>query len=236
MKTLNNDWFYTNRIDFEYKKYVLLAYLKDVQQSFNQTKLYPPLAELVQHYKNLVLFKQQKDSLQDNFKEKLVAFNFEAFKLAYEKVVSDDTLMQTLEEIIGFSIPKIKKLLEEGKEIYDFIEHELAIEPVGVLPLYQKEGYLLVYAGNNREVKVYEYAVKLFERNHEKYRSISTQPIDSYTKNLINTSENIKLALIRKHKKLPNPATFSVVSKHFFPLEETLLHIAKRKLVASIIT
>jgi len=46
-----------------------------------------------------------------------------------------------------------------------------------------------------------------------------------------NTYENIKLDLIRQHKNLPNPATFVIMSAFQFPLNETLLPIAKRSFV-----
>ena len=40
MKTLGADWITDKHIDFEYKKYVLLDYLQDVNQNFEASKLY----------------------------------------------------------------------------------------------------------------------------------------------------------------------------------------------------
>lgn len=234
MKTLNQNWFFADLMDVEYKKYVLLAYLQDVQHYFNQTKLYPALAELVQHYRNLSNFNSQKQKMYSSFKQEITGVDFEKFKIAYTKVVTDDELMKTLEEVIDFSIPKIKKVLEEGKEIYEFVENEVNMEPVGILPLYQKEGYLLININANLDVKVYEYQVKLFERNFEKYRTVSTTYMDSFKKSIINTTENIKLQMVNRYKKLPNPATFAVNSNYYFPLDETLLQIAKRKIFSLI--
>ena len=39
MKQLRDDWFLEGRIDYEYKKYVLLAYLQYVAQQFSEVKL-----------------------------------------------------------------------------------------------------------------------------------------------------------------------------------------------------
>jgi hypothetical protein len=47
---------------------------------------------------------------------------------------------------------------------------------------------------------------------------------------MINTYENLKYDLI-KRTALPNPAVFSIETKLSFPVEETLLPIAKRSLV-----
>lgn len=101
------------------------------------------------------------------------------------------------------------------------------------MPLYQKEGYILINS-NNKNVLVFEYEIKLFERNDEKYRSISTKYLTNYMQTIYNTDENIKIQLIRSYKKLPNPATFSVSTKYSYPVKETLLQIAKRKLATSI--
>ncbi|MFN4083568.1 MAG: hypothetical protein ACK4K9_08055 [Bacteroidia bacterium] len=230
MNTLNQNWFFTDLLDLEYKQYILLAYLKDVKQSFNQTKLYPPLADLVQHYRNLIDYIKTRTDLYNNFKQELKGIDLEKLKAVYENSVNDDELMKTIDEIVNYSIPKIKKVLDEGKEIYEFVEQEMIMEPIGILPIYQNEGYLIVKDGNNKDINVYEYEVKLFERRTEKYRSVRTSLVKTYTQSFVNTMENIKVNLIKERKKLPNPATFAVSTKYYFPLEETLMHIAKRKL------
>ena len=43
MKSLSETWFAEGYIDFELKKYTLLAYLQQVNKYFNENKLYPQL-------------------------------------------------------------------------------------------------------------------------------------------------------------------------------------------------
>lgn len=231
MKSLHANWFFEDLPDFEYKKYVLLAYLQDVHKNFNETKLYPALSDLVFHYRNLTDFKKQKESLYGSFPDKLDKIDWSEFKVAFSKAVSDDEMMKHLAEVIEFSIPEVRKRLDEGKEIYDFIEKEILIQPVGILPLYKNEGYMLVSGSDTKEVKVYEYAVKLFSHIETDYRVVHTQYLTSYKKSFVNTSENIKIDMVRTRKKMPNPATFSVTTSYEFPFEETILPIAKRMLM-----
>jgi hypothetical protein len=47
----------------------------------------------------------------------------------------------------------------------------------------------------------------------------------------VNTYENIKYTLIKNRSDLPNPAVYSIETELNFPVEETLLPIAKRTLV-----
>ena len=48
MKSLSETWFAEGYIDFELKKYTLLAYLQEVNKYFDANKLYPQLADLIQ--------------------------------------------------------------------------------------------------------------------------------------------------------------------------------------------
>jgi hypothetical protein len=41
MKTLSQTWFADGYIDFELKKYTLLAYLQEISQHFTKNELYP---------------------------------------------------------------------------------------------------------------------------------------------------------------------------------------------------
>ena len=46
MKTLSETWFADGYIDFELKKYTLLAYLQEINRYFNDHKLYPQLDDI----------------------------------------------------------------------------------------------------------------------------------------------------------------------------------------------
>ena len=70
MKQLSETWFAEGYIDFELKKYTLLAYLQEVNKYFDENKLYPQLADVVFHYHNLVAFRENKKFLQEHFPKK----------------------------------------------------------------------------------------------------------------------------------------------------------------------
>lgn len=228
MKSLHLNWFFENQPDFEYKKYLLLAYLQDVHHHFNQTKLYPGLADLVAHYRNLKQFKKTKDELYEAFPSQIEQIDLQQFNISFSKVITNDELMNHIEEIIDFSLPVIQKHIDEGKAIYDFIENEIELNPVGILPIYRNEGYLLV---KHKQIRVYEYSVKYFMHNDTDYRAINATYITSYEHHIANTCENIKIDMVRNRKKLPNPATFSIETRYEYPIEDTLLPITKRLLM-----
>lgn len=234
MQSLNKNWITENQIDFEYKKYILLAYLQHVSDNFTEYRLYPYLSDLIEHYRNLKSLQGNKQHLYNMFPERLKGADLEQFKMLYEKLVTDDALMQEIESILEYSIPQMELYLKEGKKIYDFVEERLKIFPVGVIPLNSESGYVFLKEGTSPDTRVYEFHISIFENPNEKYRGIHFAYVKSYEKSLMNTFEAIKSDLIRFYRELPNPATYVIETDMRIPFEETFLPLAKRTLVKRI--
>jgi hypothetical protein len=149
----------------------------------------------------------------------------------YQSIIDDDDLMNELEQIISFALQQMNSTIKDGTEIYEFVEDRISIFPVGLIPLENKEGYFFLRDGKIRETKVYQYRLSFFEKHDEKYRSIKTEYVAEWQYNFVNTYENIKAELIRGKKDLPNPAVYGIETDLSFPIDETLLPIAKRRLV-----
>ena len=231
MKTLSETWFAEGRIDFELKKYTLLAYLQEVNRYFNENKLYPQLADIIFHFNNIVAFRENKKYLQEHFPKKMTGIQMEKLQLLYEQMIGDDELMQELEDIIQYSAGKMKSAIQSGTGIYEFVEDKIDIAPVGLIPLNTQEGYFFLSSGNVRSTGVYHYRLSIFEKHDEKYRSIRTLFIDNWKRSISTTYEHIKSELINRWKDLPNPAVYSIETSLQFPVDETILPVAKRRLV-----
>src|SRR5687767_7491915 len=186
MKTLSETWFADGYIDFELKKYTLLAYLKEINKYFNENRLYPQLADVIFHYNNIVAFRENKKYLQEQFPKKLTGIQIEKLQLLYEQMIADDELMEELEEIINYSAGKMKSTISDGTEIYEFIENRLNISPVGLVPLDHNEGYFFLCEGAARNTWVYHYRLSIFEKHDEKYRSIKTNFVDVWQRTIVN--------------------------------------------------
>ncbi|MCU0431201.1 MAG: hypothetical protein MUF42_14655 [Cytophagaceae bacterium] len=231
MKDLGRNWLTEGLIDFEYKKYILLAYLQGVRNEFQERKLYPVFAELLTHYRHLVELKQNKSLLRERFPKELSGGDFEKLEMFYKELVDDDKVMSELEEIMEYSIPKLEEQLNEGKDIYEEVENGMSITPVGLYSLNASTGFMMLYVDGKKETKVYEYEITIFENAEEKFRGVHTQYLESIPRNQFTTYESIKVELSRKYPRFSNPATYLIDSKVAYPLEEALLPIAKRMLV-----
>ncbi len=231
MKNLSKNWITEDIIDAEYKRYILLAYLNEVGHNFEEKKLYPHLAEVIEHHRQLLALKQNTQNLYSSFPDHIKQVDWENLRIDFEKMAGHEGIMNELEEIINYSIPQFEKYVQTGKQLFDYVENLLQVEPVGVLPLYAFEGYMFLLRPKSKETFVYEYTITIFEEAEQRYRAIHTEYLDSYKQSFTNTPENIKLDLIKNRAKLPNPAVYVVNPQIEIPLMETYLPIAKRAVV-----
>ncbi len=229
MKSLSKTWLTDPHIDAEYKSYVLLDYLQNIQQAFEKFQLFPSFSDLIEHYRQLLALKNSSDLARDLFPKQLVGINWKEKKLTYEQLVEDTSLMEEIINIMEFSIPRMKEQIEAGKEIYDEIETSIFINVIGLLPLKKDEGYLLVNTG--KEVLAYQYKLSLYEHSQTRYKGLRTELVNNYTWNLSTTYVTIKHDLIRQNTTLPNPATFAFETEKKIPLLECYLPIARRMLL-----
>jgi hypothetical protein len=231
MKTLSETWFAEGYIDFELKKYTLLAYLQQINGYFSENKLYPPLTDILFHYKNMVAFRDNKKLMQDEFPKRLSEVHVEKLSLLFEQAIDDSEMMKELSEIIDYATEKMQETIASGTAIYDFVETNINITPVGIMPLNNNEGYFILNNCKGNNTLVYQYNLTIFENQDATYRRIKTELIDHQYRGISTTYEHIKMDLIRKKTDLPNPAVFAIETSLRFPVEETLLPVAKRFLV-----
>lgn len=232
MEKLSNDWFLEGHLDFEYKKYLLLAYLQHVSRQFAEVRLYPSFADLIFHYQNLDQFRNHKQQFYERFPKRLSEEEFRKLRLVREAEVEDQEELKEIDQLIDFALPSIKAHLREGKEIYDYIDEQIRIEPIGITPLYRKEGYVFLDVNPMHQVKVFQYRIIFLENADANYHGISLEMVDAYRRTLVQTYEAKKKELIRHRRELPNPATWLVSAQHPLPEEASLLPVTKRKMLA----
>jgi hypothetical protein len=232
MKKLDDDWITKGILDFEYKKYMLLAYLHYVEQSFDQQKLYPPFSDLIAHYRNVSTIKDGKSKLLQSFPKRLSHLDLKNFKMFFETIIQDDENANELEEILNFSLNQMKDQLNVGQNIYDAVDKQLVIESVGVKALKDDEGLLLIDLNYDPFYYIYKYKVSIFETAHEKVRGLQTDFIQKIRKTIGTTIEQLKLNIIRNMHLITNLSTFRVVSLDPYPFNETLLPVVKRSFSA----
>jgi hypothetical protein len=229
MTKLHNDWLTEGIFDFEYKKYVLMAYLQHINGEFNSNRLYPYLQELKLHLDSCQNLQTNKDAIRNSFPKKLKGMDLSAARLVYEDTLHDDVYLSQLNYILDFAIPRFSKAMEEGSDRFSEVGENIRISPVGIVPLRTEEGYLFFLNNYERMIIIFRYQLALYNEMRE--RCLKTVFVDSVRTNVGTTLEQIKIDLTRKFKAWPNPATYMIESKYNYPLQETLLPVVQRLMV-----
>jgi len=216
-------------------QYVVLQRLKGYYDEFSHNRLYPGLGDLIQLVSLFDDLIQKKTDLQGLLPHRLKELDIENQRLVYEPVQGNDAEFDKAMDLILWALPHLKKAIEEGMDIYNFVDEHVVIEEVGILPVYREEGYWFVPDMKISRLHLLRYEVSLFAASTERFRTLKTRLLESLELVLVHRSpESIKLELMKKYHDLPNPATYVCETDLDFPYVETILPIAKRKFMTQL--
>ncbi len=228
MKKLPVDWLTTGWVDFEYKKYQLLAYLQQVDRAFERNRLYPPLEDLEKQHHQIEQVIAAQKSIKDHFSSALTKVDWKSHQLKFDTTQQVSSTMQELESITRFALPKLEKSLTRGKEYYQSVKDQLKVEPIGLQPLYQKEGYLILQPGAQAPLYIYRYRARQVSLTGDDFHNLQTWFLYREIRSISHSLRQVKIDLLRRFRNLPNPATWFCGLDQSVPLPQTLLPISRQ--------
>ncbi len=227
MNALTLQTFLAAADDWESSEYRVLGSLRAYNTDLHRNKLFPAFADLTDLVQMLESIIGHKANFENYFPQKYKGLSLEMKKAADEAVKSE---AEKVFEFIKWALPKLKETVEEGRAIMDFVEQNVLVEEVGITPIYNKEGYLLLKQISTEQVKVYRFKASIIVSNEVSLDSFKTYFIESFDAKDM-TIEDIKYHLMEKYADLPNPAAYKCETEFDFPVEETILPVAKKKIM-----
>lgn len=232
---LNLNLFTKVQDDLEKRQYIILAELKTISGEFQYYRVYPHLSRLVKLRQTLKDVIGRLSDLRSKFPKRISKIDWVNRAIEHEVVFVDGTDLQRVEDLIQWALPHIEKTIHEGAAIHEFVSEKLSVEHVGIVPNYMEEGYFFLPDNQLQQLNLFRFEVSIFHSAEDKYRSLKTRLLKSLQKKSAELSPNsVKLDLIREEKELPNPATFAFQTSLDFSFEQTILPVAKRKLMEKI--
>lgn len=223
--------------DPEGARYRIMAALDAAAKEFHRSRLYPGLGDLIELVSVLETVRDNKDQYAEVMPRKLSGVDFENKALQFDTEPADPSMIEQMFELIDWALPEVKKITDEGVAMFDFVNTNLNIDVVGIMPMYRDEGYAFVTDRKDNVLHVLRYELSIFSDKDDNYRALKTVEIDSREIDaVIVAPEDVKLQLIDLHKDLPNPATYLVDTDLDFPFDATILPVAKRKLMKHLIS
>jgi hypothetical protein len=229
MTELNLSLFTTAR-DLELAQYQILSGLQQARQAFSRTEVYPHLAQLIRLHQSLREVRARLDALDSAQRGELKGIDLEAGELVYEPPDHASPLL--FDALSEWALPHLEEVIDEGRAIYEFVDEHTKIGAVGIVPAYQNEGYLLVPDIRKGSFCTLRYALSIFTSEDTRYRTLRTSLVEKLPLAVLAaTPHELKRALAEAYPELPNPAAYLLQTDIQFPLEETILPVAKRKLI-----
>ena len=235
MESVSFDLFVSGLKDVESTQYRLQAYLQGIREAFARNVIYPHLSDLVTLHNTLAGVAGKLADVRDSAPGRLSGVDLSAHRLIYEKSDLGLEQLDDLEQLIEWALPRIRETIEEGRAIYEFVDENVTLEQVGIVPSYIEEGYLLVPDRADSRIHVVRYRISIFSGAQERFRTLRTTHVSSIDAGIISPSPaEIKMKLTEENADLPNPSTFFLVTDLDFPFRETVLPVAKRKLIQNL--
>lgn len=226
---LSPTWITDHTLDEEYKRYVVLSYAQEVDQAFSRCYIQPHLDELSSHIAQLESLNHNYEQLKKNIGGDLLGLDWKKGELKF--AYKDAEGWELIEQSARFALEKFYPLMQGGKDLLQDLELQLEVFPLGIVPLYKREGYLLLTSGNSSFTTAYYYHMPLAQIDQNK--QLNTEKVDEFPIELGTTYMQVKRALAQQYD-LPNPAVFVVTSSLELPLESAMIPIASHKVIDAI--
>ncbi len=223
--------------DLEKKQYAILSALQQRREEFAHTRLFPSFAELMDLAHTLHQLVENRNDLAAKLPRRLKDVDWDKKELVFELNNNDTPDLERMFELCAWALPHIVDTLDEGKAVYDFVEENVEVEGVGIMPIYTGEGYFFVPEHRAHILHILRYELSMLHSEGHNFQAMKTRELHQLQESRLHLDpQQLKLSIISEHQELPNPATFVVETDLDFPYTETILPVVKRKLLNQLIS
>jgi hypothetical protein len=115
---LSLDWYYQTPLDFEHKNYLLLQYLKIVDDSFSIKVLSPYLLHTERLVKELKDFTKKSQILESYLKRDIQSIDLVNMKIIKKEIQKNDEI-KVVFEVVDYSTPLLESKITLGYKLLD---------------------------------------------------------------------------------------------------------------------
>jgi hypothetical protein len=229
---MDYDWFLKKPVDFEHKKYVLLDFLKKVEEDFSYGKVYPSFTEVAFQMASVQNFLKNRKyfSLNKEFEEKddeILLFEIKE-KKPKQKFTEEE--YPELEKICEYSTLKFLEFFTIAKTIWSFAFETTEVKVRKNLEnLDYGKGLAFHHDEYNKMYYVWFYDMKKINKKSREHKCV-LKTLYAGEKRI--TLRGLKSIVNEEYKELLYKyPVFDLYTDHNLDLEQTLLPIFKRKIM-----
>lgn len=226
---LTPEWLFRHPIDFEYNKYVALNYIKSSEGRLNDLKIYPDLHDITINLINIASISKENKTISltrqlNEYDDEIVIGDFKYDQIP--KLVNKDKT--EVNRTINFTYPKFLDLFNFAKSIWSLAFDNIDVKLKKNKTASSSSGYFYYFDKTKKLLYIYSYDILL---DDGKYNSNS-----SFNEVYCGDYDN-KISIIKVFDKLKENGyditkqLYEITSTQDFPVRETVLPIAKRKII-----
>ena len=229
---MDDDWFLKSPIDFEHKKYILLDFLKKIEDEFSYGKIYPGFTEVVMHMASVQNFMKNHKylTLNKNFEEsddEIMVHEIKE-KKPRKKFKNDD--YEEIDKICKYSSIKFLEYFAIAKSIWSFVFETTHLKlKKGTPNLGLGIGLLFYFDSHNKKNYIWTYQLQRISNDYSDHKCVLNE-IHYGDKKI--TSKTLRKRLPEEfdmfYESLP---MFEVEASENFDLNHSLIPIFKRKIM-----
>ena len=241
---LDTNWLIQEPIDLEHKQYVMMDYITKVNKDFEEFKLYPSFQELTLHVANTNRVKEHLQYITLNRYPEDIDDEILLDDLSYNKIASTKEDIKEISRIADYARDKFSELFLIGKSIWTILYDNVTIKVIynGDSIVTNKPGRGLFYIVYKEELYIYQYHLRKIKKTANENKCdiikiyqgevIDVENIDELI-SIIKQNHNFKSGPnLSAYEKIDNILPiFRVRYEQEFPLEGSILSIAKRKIM-----
>jgi hypothetical protein len=211
---LNDFWLTSDPIDFEYKKYLLLAYDQKLKQEFDKRKLYPHLTDIVDKLSYVNDFLKNLMAFENSAKE-IDRIDWLQKEIVYRTKINDE-MFDDVKYIAWYSQNILSDLYIQFKNLYDDIDGSIVITGNRFSIFDKHSGYLQIKFNKKEKILYYEI-----------YKTLYPEPMF----HLKTMKPNLKDYYQDRYRK----NIFEIVINENFPAKESTIPVMRRKLLLHVL-
>ncbi len=207
---------FTGVNDLESSKYLLLSKFKLCQKELNESRLYPTYQMLINIYDQLVnIMKGHNRIFNKEYTDAITEQESE------EKHMLINNELERSFELMHWAFAHLNRVLENGRAIYDFVDENITIEPIGLNSKYNMDGYFILPDNRERLLRIIKYSRNL-------YKVLKTKEVANREMSIITIpNEILRNRLIADD--ILNQIIYMMDTELNFSYSQTILPVAKRK-------
>lgn len=231
---METDWIVKGTIDTEQKEYVLMGYFQKMNKYLEELKLYPMFIEISVHLASVQTLTTQTKLIRTKHKFLTSDDELDLQDLVTYDIpnISDEEIVE-LKKVASNTIPKLFDYFNIVKALWTLVFDSLSINlKRNRKNIKSKSGFF--YYIKNGTVRIWRYDTKRIPKTISQSKTKVKLIYEGDGEDLTIIQLISKFSSEYKVKKEKSFPIFEILSLQDFPIDETLVPIAKRKIMSLI--